>query len=92
MEEANNIVSPEKVMNNLDQSGNYFIDVFISLELISRFHEKIDGFHKQLLAKEYDALSKSIQAIKLELSKMENLQTKEGYLPICDVSVCISVT
>jgi mannose-6-phosphate isomerase-like protein (cupin superfamily) len=28
MEEGNNIISLEKVMNNLDQSGNYFIDVF----------------------------------------------------------------
>ena len=27
------------------------------------------------------------EAIKIELSKMENLQTKDGYLPICHVSV-----
>ena len=27
------------------------------------------------------------EAIKIELSKMENLQTKDGHLPICDVSL-----
>ena len=47
------------------QSYNNFN--LISPELISRFNEKIEGYHKKLLDKEYDALSKSIKAIELSL-------------------------
>ena len=49
------------------QSYNNFN--LISPELISRFNEKIEGYHKnkKLLNEEYDALSKSIEAIESSL-------------------------